>query len=141
MRKRLETWAAAAAMAEGGLPESALTMCRELEELEARGKPRIVVVLAADVEPERETLLESMLARFKADVLLTTTTNTDDARVERLRHTLSRQHFVTHISLGSKPWNLLDSLIRRLGQIQFVVCLGGDTAPCPRKSGFPVFAL
>ena len=141
MRKRLETWAAAAAMAEGGLPETALAMCKELEELETRGNPRIVVVLDAYAGPTRETLLESMLARFPADVLLTTTSNSDENRVRRLSQSLSRRHFVTHIRLGKSPWRLLDSLIRRLGQIQFVICLGADAAPCPRKAGFPVFAL
>lgn len=128
MRKRLETWAAAAAMAEGGYPEAALEMCRELDALEARGNQKIVAVTTQVVTPTCIANVESLLKRFPADILLASMPQAEGENFYNLLNVLSAEHFVKHLHIQDRSegalHKALDGFFGRLSRIQFVLCMG-----------------
>lgn len=141
MMKRLETWAAAAAMAEGGCHDEAIRLTREVQALQRRRGHKLVVEVGKDVTGQHVEQLESMMRRFPADVLLACMGAVPAELLERLQASLANGRHVALVRLEAAAGTQLRRLLRSIHPIQWAICVGRETSLHAQPCSFPVFRL
>jgi len=148
MRRKLEYWAAAAALAEEGAFDEARALLRELGQLEKSRRAKILVV-ADDNAVNREVSLSlaGLAQRLSSELLFVSSSAESLASgrlpegVAALRKMLSRGLRLVYVPAAGHVEEVVRLALGRVHRVEFAVLLGQENKPLAQTLAMPVFSL